>query len=149
MQCAVCRATMRAPFDTFGFVESLYSALSLASPKVLGFHFLWSISHCGSFFRDPFSRGGHSGARADGFKAGPVILSQQTTIWGEANVRNLPENTLFFCPLVCLSSHKKQYQIYLCLPKNWPLQCVVYSLQNFSGHMYVFVCAFGCVCVYS
>ena len=26
-------------------------------------------------------------------------------------------------------------------------QCVMQSLQNFSGHMYVFVWAFGCVCV--
>ena len=75
---AVCclQRYKREPFDTFRFVKSLYcvAPLTFLAPKALGFHFLWSISP--SFFRDPFSQGGHSGARADGSKHGPVILSQ-------------------------------------------------------------------------
>ena len=71
MQCAVCRA--RSVSHSTNCLIAL-PPLTFVAPKVLGFHFLCSTSR--SFFRDPFSRGGHSGARADGFKPSPVILSQ-------------------------------------------------------------------------
>ena len=54
---------------------------------------LWDQFFCGiiwvPFFRDPFSRGGRFGAGSDGFKLNPVILSQQTTIWGSRHEEHL------------------------------------------------------------
>ena len=147
MQCAVRRATMCAPFDTFGFVESLFSALSLLSPKVLGFHFLWSISHYGSFSVTHFPEGAIPGRRLMVSKPGPVILSQQTTIWGEAVLRKISNNVIYRIAIKMQMLEGPSILVtlyYTCAYQRIGPHCVMQPFKKFSGHMCVLVCIFAC-----
>ena len=79
----------RAPFDTQAFVKSLYTALSLFSPQSFRVPFLWSISRCGSFFRDPFSRGAIPGRKLMVSNLAPSSCHSKPP-FGKVAIRNNP-----------------------------------------------------------
>ena len=150
MQCAVCRARIvrhSTPLVLSNrFIASHFCrAQSFRVPFSVEHLALWLFFPWPIFPRGPF-RG--AGWWFQSWPRHPVTANHHL---GRSQRKKSPREHLVFLSVGLSVKSQETISDIPMPPKELAtaLQCVVYSLQNFSGHMYVFVCAFGCVCVYS